>query len=500
MGIIAKQSFWGTVVTYLGTFVGFLTTFFVLTRFLTAEEIGLARVLIDTSVLFIGLAQLGTSSSLIRFYPYFKDKEEKDHGFFFWMLAVPFAGFILFAIIYCALHVPISHLFEEKSQLFVDYYYFVLPLAFFLLYQTVVETGCNVLMRIVFPKAVRELITRLLMLTVYLLYAFRVLSMDGFVIALCAVYGIAALLNIVYIFAVGKISIRPDLRYLDKSLVKQYLWYTFFLIFSAITTVLAPSLSSFFITAQLGLNYTGIFAIATYMAVMVSIPTRSLSAIAQPQLASAIKEKNTKESNHLQQQVGNNLLLVGLLILAAIWINIDLIFEILPNGETYASAKQSVLILGCSQLIVSTCTIATSALSYSPYYYLSLVFSAILTVVSIWLNNLLIPLYGMEGAAAANLAAYGIYYALLVSVLKACTKTSPISRNWLKSLALGVWLFGGNSLLLRFVPIGNIWGSSIVRSVVLLGIGCLIAYYWNISPDLNQAVRQTAERILKRKR
>ena len=74
MGIIAKQSIKGTIVTYIGVAIGFFTTFFVLTRFLTAEEIGLSRVLIDAATLFIGLAQLGSSSSIIRFYPYFKDK------------------------------------------------------------------------------------------------------------------------------------------------------------------------------------------------------------------------------------------------------------------------------------------------------------------------------------------------------------------------------------------------------------------------------------------
>ena len=59
MGVIAKQSIRGTIVTYLGIAVGVVTTFFVLTRFLTTEEIGLARVLIDAAMLFIGLAQLG---------------------------------------------------------------------------------------------------------------------------------------------------------------------------------------------------------------------------------------------------------------------------------------------------------------------------------------------------------------------------------------------------------------------------------------------------------
>ena len=76
MGVIAKQSIRGTIVTYLGVAVGFLTTFFVITRFLSAEDIGLARVLIDAATLFIGLAQLGTSASILRFYPYFVSNTE----------------------------------------------------------------------------------------------------------------------------------------------------------------------------------------------------------------------------------------------------------------------------------------------------------------------------------------------------------------------------------------------------------------------------------------
>ena len=125
MGIIAKQSIQGTIVTYLGVAVGFVTTFFVLTRFLSAEEIGLARVLIDAATLFIGLAQLGTSSSIIRFYPHFKNQKQdstskNEHGFFFWTLIVPLVGFVLFTVIYCACYTPISQWFGEESPLFVQ--------------------------------------------------------------------------------------------------------------------------------------------------------------------------------------------------------------------------------------------------------------------------------------------------------------------------------------------------------------------------------------------
>jgi hypothetical protein len=86
----------------------------------------------------------------------------------------------------------------------------VLPMAFFMLYQTVFETNANVRMHIVVPRAVRELITRIGLLVVYLLYAFDVVNINGFVLALCGVYAIAMLCNMGYLFSLGKISLRPD--------------------------------------------------------------------------------------------------------------------------------------------------------------------------------------------------------------------------------------------------------------------------------------------------
>ena len=69
----------------------------------------------------------------------------------------------------------------------------------------------------------------------------------------------------------------------------------------------------------MGLDHTGIYAIATYIAVMVSIPYRSVTAIASPQLAASIKENNREETSHLIHQVSNNLLLVGGMIFLLIW-------------------------------------------------------------------------------------------------------------------------------------------------------------------------------------
>ena len=493
MGVIAKQSIRGTIVTYLGIAVGIVTTFFVLTRFLTTEEIGLARVLIDAATLFIGLAQLGTNASIIRFYPYFKEKgSEEDHGFFFWALVVPFIGFVLLALIYWACRVPLGAWFGDKSPLFVEYYYFVLPIAFFMLYQTICESTCNVLMHIVVPRAVRELVVRVGMLAIYLLYAFRVISMDGLVIGICLNYAVAALINLCYFFSLKHIRLQPDWQYLKENggLVRKYLVYTGFLILSAITTVMAPTLSSFFVTAKMGLDSTGIFAIATYMAVMVSVPNRSVSAIASPQLSRAMKEQNREECSFLIRQVTRNMLLIGGFILLAIWVNIDLIFHILPNGATFVTAKNVVLILGVSQLILGTFTICLTALNYSRYYAFSLILSLILTVSAIMLNNWLVPLYGMEGAAFSNLISYGLYYLLIIATLVPLERFHVVDRKWAYILLLLIAVFGMNLLWQTYLPAMNIWLDSICRSVVLLGGAVWIAYKAQLSPEINSQIAQ----------
>lgn len=488
MGVIAKQSIQGTIVTYLGVAIGFVTTFFVLTRFLTTEEIGLSRVLVDAATLFVGLAQLGTNNSVIRFFPYFRGGKERL--FFRMAMLLPLIGFGLMAIIYTLCYTPLSHWFGEKSPLFVQYYYAVLPLSFFILYECVFEVCANVRMKIVVPRAVKEIGTRLLLLAVYLLYSFRILSMDGFVMAICLSYAICALVDGTYFLYIERRRPSAD----DHQPLEPGIWgkmarYTLFLVVASLTGTLAPLLSSFFITAEMGLNYTGIFAIATYISVMVSIPYRSLTSIASPQLATAIRNGDRAAASRLQQQAATNLQLIGGFILMAIWINIDLIFHILPNGETYANARYVVLLLGLSQWIVSTFQICVNGLNFSGHYGWSLAWSIVLTLLSIFLNNLLIPRFGMNGAALSNIVSYAVYHALVVLTLAFGTHTHPFAKSQLYTIALLVVLFILNYLLLRCLPLG-IWGSSIVRSVLLLGGGCAVAYAGKFSPELDAVLHK----------
>ena len=272
MGVIARQSIKGALANYLGVAIGFFTTFFVLTRCLTEEEIGLTRVMVDAAMLFSGLAQLGTNASIIRFFPHFRNDRD-NHGIFGLSLLLPLAGFLLFALIFLIFHNPLQALYASKSPLMADYFYMLPMLTFFALYMTVFETNASVLMRITVPKLVREVGVRLFNLAAYLLYGYGLVSLDVFVWMFCGSYALAMVLNLMYLISLGHISFRIDWQFLTRERVKEIIRYTLFMT----ATVLAgniPLFNSLFLGAKTGLALTGVYTIAFYIANVVEVPYR----------------------------------------------------------------------------------------------------------------------------------------------------------------------------------------------------------------------------------
>jgi O-antigen/teichoic acid export membrane protein len=499
MGIIIRQSIKGTIVNYIGVLVGIFTTFFVLTDLLKPEEIGLTRVLIDAGMLFAGLAQLGTSSSIIRFFPYFNNPDTKHNGFFFWTLIIPLIGFLVFLALFFILKTPICNIFGEKSPLFAEYYYLLAPLSFFILYMTVFETNANVLMRIVVPKLVREVVVRVLSLGTYILYGYQILTFNQFIIAFCAVYGVAAIVNIVYLITLKNVSFKPNFSRREPALRKDVLFYSLFIITTTLVGAITPSLNTFFISAKMGLVFTGIFSIANYITAFIEIPYRSLGSIVQPQISQAVKDQDVKTTNYLCQGVALHQLLAGSFIILAIWINIDLLFAIMPKGEEYAAGKYVVLILGFSRLFSATYSVGTTVLGYSKYYYYSLFFTFLLTGLAIFLNIILIPILGINGAALASLSSTLVYTLLLLLLIKIKLQTTPFSIKQLYVVIIVAILYGLSSLwdyvftdTILQLPIKELYSqviNGILKTAILLLIGTIVVIKLKISPEMNTILK-----------
>jgi O-antigen/teichoic acid export membrane protein len=498
MGVIFRQSLKGTLANYLGVAVGFFTTFFVLTRYLTPEEVGLTRVLMDAAVLLAGLFQLGISSSSMRFFPYFKDKKNKDNGFFFWTLIIPLVGFVIFTLLLILFKAPISDFFQEKSPLFVDYYNLVIPIAFWMLYNAVFESNANVLQRVAVPLFIKEVGCRIFLLALYLLYGFKVITFDGMLKGFAITYFLCTLLNLGYLISLKRVSFKPNFKYVTPKIKKDFTLFTLFLVTTAIVGLITPSINTFFVTAKMGLESTGVLTIAIYIVAIIEMPYRSLGVASLPSISHAMKDGDLKSTNQLCRNVSLHQLLISSFIFIVIWINIDLFFELLPNGDKYSGAKMAIAILGLSKILHSSLSIGASTLGFSKHYYFHLIFTFILTFTAIVLNNKLIPIYGINGAALATLISYLVAYAFLLPFLYFTTKISVFSKRqiivvFIFLIMLTMELFWNRLFEMpsSLIPKIAFYG---VKTLVICGLGIVAVYLNKVSEDINNII----DKILRR--
>ncbi len=502
MGIVARQSIKGTIATYIGVAVGIITTFFIQTKALQPEQIGLIDILLQCSLLFGGLAQLGTTSSAMRYYPFFKDEEHRDHGFFGWTVLVPFIGFAFFLLTFFAFKGSIVHFFTKDSEvgtdLFAKYVNFVIPLAFFMLYISVFETNSNLLLRIVLPKFIREVGLRVGTLAIYLLYYYKIIDFDGVIVSFCVLYGLATLVNIVYLLSLKRVSFKIEWDYIKPELKRDFLFYTLFMITAALAGNVIPMLSKFFVAGEAGFRLAGVFTIATNIAAVVEMPYRSLGAISRPHISEAMAKQNIKQANVLCKTVALHQFIAGTFVFFLIWINIDFIFDLLPNGDIYRLGKWAVLLLSLSRLLFSTFSVASTALSYSKYYYYSLIFTILLATTSIMLNRWLVPKWDINGGALANVVSYFIYYILLLSFIRWKIGVNPISVKMFPVATIVLVMFGLNwlwtfALTPRFAgllvkPIFGLGIDAVLKSVVLFVLGLGTLYKLKVSSSVNDLI------------
>lgn len=492
MGVIAKQSIKGALANYLGVLIGAVTTLFVVTDLLSQEEIGLTRVMVDAAMLFSGLAQLGTNASILRFYPKFKDPESRDHGFFGWTLMLPLIGFAVITLLFFAFRSPLLRYYSAEAPLLANYFYLLLPLTFFALYMTVFETNASVLLHIALPKFVREVVIRILNLCTYLLYGHHLISLDLFVILFCASYAVATAINFCYLLSLGRISFRPDWKFVDKSLAREVLVYTLFIT----ATVLAGNIKLFnsLFLAKEGLKLAGIYTIACYIANVIEIPYRSLGAISSPIISQAVAKGDMDEVNRLGQQVSLHQLLVACMLLFFIWINLTPIFAVIPNGQDFVAGMGVVLFLGIANILNSTFCIATNILNFSKYYAYSLLFILMLTAAAIGLNLCLIPAWSLTGSACATLFAYVIYFVPLLFMLWRKLGVSLFTKKQLHVLLLTAALFGFNALWEWLITplFGNdmvmVLGQACLRTLIFAAIVLFSIKRMHISPEVDNLI------------
>ena len=477
MGQIQKQSIKGTVYTYIGITIGFLTSGLLFPRFFTTDQIGLVNVIVSYAIISAQFATLGFNGVTNRLFPFFRNVQKKHYGFLNIGTIITAIG-VLLAIVTLIILNNTGNLSTSKSEVLSEYFpavfFLIAVIAFFNLF----DNYTRVMYNAVVGTMLKEFVQRFFILIAIILFIFSVVNFKGFFYLYLIAFSVPLLGIMFYLqkkglFLFGKISIPEGIT------VKEMISVASFSIFSGLAGVLTVNIDRIMVQNYVGLSNAGIYTIMFFFGSMVAISARSLIKISSTYLADAWKDNDIKTIKDIYRKSVINQTIIGLFILLIIWANIDNVFPII--GDKYLPGKYVVLLIGIAYLtdmIIGTAAaiIATSK-EYKKITYI-IIIQGILVIIT---NIIFIKMYGLIGAAIGSLISKSISNILKVATVKWKFGLLPYDFKIIIVIIAGIISY----ISVYFIDIQNVWINILVKSVPLTIIYGLLISLSKASNELN---------------
>jgi len=490
MGVIKKQSIPGVIYSYIGVALGFIISGLLFPRLLTTNEVGLLRILISYSVILSQFAILGMNTVTVKIFPHFRDKKNKHHGYLGLLLLVGLAGFIITTIIYLLAGNYIINDAKEKSELFIPYLYYVIPLLFFSLLFNTLDVYYRVLYNVTKGIIYKEIIQRILVILSVIIFYFKFIDFHTLVI----LYTISQILPAILIFfsliIEKQFYIKLDFNFLNKPLMKHMASVAFFGIITSYSGVLIMNIDMVMINHYLGLSSTGIYSITFFFGTLIRIPSRTISKISSVVIADSWKINNKNTILSIYKKSSILLSIAAIFVFIGIWSNISNVFSII--GSSYIPGMYVIFFIGLANVLDAFSGLSSLIIINSKHYKWLSVFLIIYTISIILTNLIFIPLFGISGAAFASFISSLLYTYLRFIFLKKKYQFQPYSYKHILIIIIGIAALYISSLLPKM---NNYVIDIIFRSILISIVYLPLIYIANISDDFNNSAKSIVLKI-----
>lgn len=480
MSSIKKQGIQNTIITYAGVVIGFISLLFIQPNLLKPDELGLTRILIAAASLIATVLPLGVSGVTTRFFPFFRNKENGHYGYFGFMLLFPVLGTLLCGFLIFAFKSTIISQYIEQSYLFTQFYDLLLPFSVIISLNMILNAYCASLFKTAIISFFEGIFTRILFILLIVVYYLGWIGLTHFVYLFMLIYLLQLISMFIYIYSIDKPSLKVDLKFLQSFGLPRLLQFGIVLTVSNFSSIGLKHLDTLVLGTYMSLDYVGIFAVSAYIALIIEIPLTSLEKITHAKVAQGWANNDIDGIKKIYYQSIKYLLLVGGLLLIGIITNIHDLLKLLP--EVYHQGATVVIITSIGAFLNIATGVNTSILFTSEKYIYGTYLMIMLFILSLTLNIIFIPLYGIEGAAIATLIASVIYNTLKYFIIWRSFKMQPYDTSGLKILSIIVITF----LLIYLLPAvsDNEFIIITIRTVCTTCIYAGLVYYLQIVPEL----------------
>jgi len=476
------------MVVYFGFAVGFVNTY-LFTREnsgFSKSEYGLVSIFLAVAILMNSFANLGMSSYIYKFFPYYQDHlPRKKNDLFTWSL--------LFTVIGCALVMIAGIYFKDlvirkygaNSPQFVKYYYWIFPFGVgFTIYSTLEVIGWQV-KRSVLTNYLREVQFRLFTTILIVLTGAGVISnFDGFIKLFSFTYLGIALILLVYLIYKKHISFTFSVSKVTRRFFKKILTLASFVYGGNLVYAVSSVFDSIVIAAVLpdGLALAGIYTLAQNLSGLIQAPQRGIISASVGPLSRAWKDKDMNKIDKIYHSSSINQLLFSTGMFLLIWLNFsDAVFSFhLQPG--YIAAKWIFFYIGLMRIVDMGTGLNSQIIATSTLWRFDFITGMILLTLTLPLNYILTKYYyGVQGPAISNLITFSIYNVIRYWFLLKKFKLQPFTMKTAYTILLGAAAYFACHFL--FEDMTGFPGL-VIRSIafiVLYGAG---AFALKLSPDL----------------
>jgi O-antigen/teichoic acid export membrane protein len=489
LGIVQRQGLRNTVISYVGLGIGFVNTTLVLPRLLSPAQLGLTQILVSLATMGALVSALGFTNTTLRYFPYFRNKETGHSGFLPLLLGLPLALFGVVAAVMWLGRPLVLHRYAHDAALLRPQYPVMLALALCILLYNLLEAYTKSLFHTSFSSFLTDVLQRVLIVGAAVLYGAGHLSFEGFVLAYMGSYAAIAALLLGYLATIGELHLRPTRAVLRVRPMSELLRFGSFALLGNISGTVLVTIDSLMLGSH-SFADAGIYAIALNISTALAVPFRALYKTAYPLIAEYWKEGATTKMLDFYQRTTRLTTALGAYLALGIGLNLPFIYGLI-HKPAYTAGTVAVLLLLAGRLTDGITGVNGIIVVTSPRYRYDLLFNVGLAGLIIGLNYLLIPRYGLTGAALSNALALVSINLLRTWFVWRSFGWQPFDRRIFFILALA----GGAGAVAWALPAAaNLWLTLLLRGgvlTVLYGVGLLLTGW---VPEVSALARKLKSR------
>ena len=484
MGIIRNQSIKNSISFYIGMSIGAVNTILIYPNVFNdqPEHWGLLSILVAYATLIGAFSSLGVPRIFVCYFPAVKEKGQ----LYFLSLITPLFGFLLSCLGYWLFKDELFVLLNA-SPLLQENFFYIFLLVFCISFYDVLTSISRSFLDAATPIFLDEIFHKLYCLIILVIHGFKIIDFTAFLQLYVAGFLFKFLMLFVLQLYKGNLYLKLSLGALK---IKETIIYGFYVMIGGASVMFVSRLDMLMIGAILGLEEVAFYTVAFYIGSVVKVPGKSIAAISGPLLAKAWEEQDFKQIQTIYSKSAINQLIIGGLFFLCVWINIDAIFSILP--EKFSHGKWVVLYIGLAQLFNVATGVNGSIIVNSKYYKYDLITNILLVAFTISSNYVLIPKYGINGAAMATALSVFLFNLIRLLLIKVKMGLQPFTLKTLYTVLILLIIYGISICL----PLsGNLYIDVVWKTFVVVVIFISLLLRLELSEDINKIVIDVRKRL-----